>query len=76
MAHPEKASRADVLRLFYYIMGEEQAGMHAEVRHVTADMVSQIVEAMTRSLALLGRLRVEREAEERGNRWMDGAPSK
>jgi hypothetical protein len=39
-------------------------------------MVGQIGEAMTRSLALLERLRVKGEAEERGDRWMDGAPSK
>jgi hypothetical protein len=39
-------------------------------------MVGQIGEAMTRSLALLERLRVKGKAEERGDRWMDGAPSK
>ena len=58
------------------LLNDPDVPLHAEVWHVTADMVAQIGEAMTRSLALLGRLKVEREAKEMVDRWMDGPPFK
>ena len=60
MAHAREPSGTEVLNLFYYIMGEDQAVARVEVRRQTADIIAQTVEAMTRSRALLDRLATER----------------
>jgi hypothetical protein len=71
MADPREPSGRDVLRLFYYIVGEDQALARAEVRRKTADRVAQSKETMTQSRALLERLKI---AERAGWPMMDDGP--
>jgi hypothetical protein len=71
MAYPREPPGRDVLRLFYYIVGEDQALARAEVRRQTADRVAQSKETMTQSRALLERLKI---AERAGWPMMDDGP--
>jgi hypothetical protein len=75
MADPREPSGRDVLRLFYYIVGEDQALARAEIRRLTADRVAQSRETMSQSRALLERLKVAEHAD-RPMGWpmMDDGP--
>jgi hypothetical protein len=64
MTRPKEPSGPEVLRLFYYIMGEDHAVARAGIRRRTSDITVQSTEAIARSRALLERLRVaERDAQ-------------
>jgi hypothetical protein len=64
MAHRKEPSGTEVLRLFYYIMGQDQAVTRADLRRETDEIIAQSTKAMARSRALLERFRVERSVEE------------
>jgi hypothetical protein len=64
MAHQKEPSGTEVLRLFYCIMGQDQAVTRADLRRETDDIIAQSTKAMDRSRALLDRLKVERSIEE------------
>jgi hypothetical protein len=63
----------EILHPHHYSMGKDEAAARARMRRSAADIVAQSREAMTRSLALLERLSVKGEAEEKIDRWMGGS---
>lgn len=65
MGHPSEPIGHEVLRLFYYILREDQSIVRSEVRRQTAKMVAHIKAAVARSTATLERLRVKQERETR-----------
>jgi hypothetical protein len=64
MAYWKEPSGTEVLRLFYYMMGQDQAVTRADLRRETDEIIAQSTKAMARSRALLDRLKVERKIEE------------
>ena len=75
MACREAAPGPEVLRLFYHVMGRDQPVARARIRRTTADMVAQSRERVTRTRALLERLKVaEREDQAMGWPVVKGRP--
>lgn len=64
MAQRKEPSGTEVLRLFYYIMGQDQAVTRDNLRRETDEIIAQSTQAMAKSRALLERLRVERSSAE------------
>jgi hypothetical protein len=58
MTRREEPSGAEVLRLLYYIVGQDQAVARAELRSQTADIVAQSKQTMAKSRELLARIEV------------------
>jgi hypothetical protein len=73
MGRRREPSGPEILHPFHYTTGEGDGIERARIRRTTANIIAQSSEAITRSLALLERLEVKREAEEGGKR-MGGPP--